>query len=778
MALLLYTLTALALLWLAHRALVPLSRAAAVILFLLPFVFTGHALIANRVFAPIDRTYADPPLSDLAAQYGIGGAHNPVVTDIYAQMIPWRHVLRETLARGEWPLWNPTILCGDVLAASAQAAPYSPFTLIALLMPAAISFTYTAAITLFLAALVAFVFLRELELSEAAAIFGAAAWMSSTAIVLYVLWPLGLCWALLPLILFATRRSVRAPGFSSWALLTASLTLLIMAGHPESVLHIVFCGAVYGVFELIPRLRTTPRVLVTTVSAGVVTLLLCAIYLMPIAEAIPQTSEYQYRHFIFAHADWRSAPTLTVLIRIASDFFPFLHLRSWTSPEMKDIKGETAVVGSIVLALAAYALVRARSRQTWFFAGLALFALLAHVEWGPLVRIFQKLPLFDIALQERFAFAQAFCLCVLAAIGLDAILQRNDRRAAMLITLAVAALLAIGTYVLTHRFGIANGPVDWGKYKIPAELVVLPLAALLFLPRVPQRILVPALLALLLVQRVASEGGIWRSFPARAAYPPVPLFEPMRAVKEPFRVVGHQFALIPGTNALYGLDDVRGYEAMTLGHYYVTYPLWCEPQTVWFNRVDDLSKPILSMLNVRFAVAKKDYAPPPGWKQVSAYGQSVLLENTNVLPRAFVPSSVTAGLDYGITLEEMRAATDFASRAWIVTNEPPYERGNGPGRVSVRRTKMNQYEADAEMENDGWVVLSESSWQGWRAYVDGRRVHAHRANIAFLSVYVPRGKHHVRFVYWPRAFVQGRTISGIALLGVLVTLGIRRRRRS
>ena len=55
MPLLVYTATALLLLWLTHRFVCPLSRGAAAFLFLLPFLFVGPALVMNRVYAPVDR---------------------------------------------------------------------------------------------------------------------------------------------------------------------------------------------------------------------------------------------------------------------------------------------------------------------------------------------------------------------------------------------------------------------------------------------------------------------------------------------------------------------------------------------------------------------------------------------------------------------------------------------------------------------------------------------------------------------------------------------------
>ena len=740
MPLLVYALTAAATLWLLHRFVCPLSRAAAAFLFLLPFLFTGHALLTSRVYAPVDKIYLDIPLSEVRAQYGIGEPHNPATADIVSQMIPWRHAVRESVARGEWPLWNPYILSGDILAAAAQPAPYSPFTLLALLMPAPVSFTFTASITFLLAAAGAFAFARELGCRELSASVAAAGFACSSAIALYVLWPLGLSWALLPLVMLGARRA-------SFGLLTAALTLLLLAGHPESVLHIVVIGAIYGAFE-VRSLRAVGR----AVAAGVASLLLSAVFLLPYLEAMPQTAEYEFRQ-TWRLSD-RSAKTGQVLLTLATDVFPFLHLRRWTEPPIGGMRAETAAVGSIVLALALYAVVRVRNRTTWFFGGLTLVLLLAHSGWGPLSRLIHALPLFDITLNERLGFGAAFALAILAALGVE---HLRARSAAITIAVVVA-LLAIGAWFITNTFAIEPGPRDWGRYTLHAELLCLAVA-LLFLRT---RYAVHALLALLLVQRVVSVGAVHQSFEQRAAYPPMKIFEPMQHVREPFRIAGVNWALVPGSNALYGLEDVRGYEAMTFLPYTRTFPLWSTPQPVIFNRTDDLSRPFLSMLNVRFAFAYEWDAVPPGWREVAREGKAKLLENTNVLPRAFIPRAVTVGLQSDVALDQMRDVRDFADRAWITADVVPYERANGPGTI----TSLGPTTFTADMQSDGWIVVSNSAWKGWRAYVDGRRVALQRANVAFLSVHVPAGKHEVRLVYWPESFVLGRAISIIALLAL------------
>ncbi|HEX8410032.1 MAG TPA: YfhO family protein [Thermoanaerobaculia bacterium] len=784
MPLLVYTAAGALLLWLVHRFLRPLTRGAAAFLFLLPFLFVGQALVTSRVYAPIDKTYLDIPLSEVKEAYGIGAPHNPATADIFSQMIPWRHVVRESVKRGEWPLWNPYILSGDILAAAAQPAVYSPFTWLALLMPAALSFTFTAAITFLAAAAGAFVLARELGCRESTAAIAAAGFMCASGTTLYVLWPLGLSWALFPLVLLGARRAVHEPAFRSFGILTVALTLLLLAGHPESVLHVVVIGALYGAFEL--TFVRKWRGLGIAIAAGVAALLLCAIYLLPYLEATPQTGEYTFRQ-LWKQID-RSAKTPQVLLTLGSDVFPFLHLRKWVRPDIGGLAGESAAVGSLVLALAIYASWRVRSRTTWFFAAMTLLLLLAHAGWRPVASVIHKLPLFDITLNDRLAFGAACLLALLAALGVEELVRRSDRRGAALTMTVVFALLAAGMWWITRTFEIEPGPRDWGRYTVHAELVFLALTvvAVVFvrrraelhegaphpnpLPVRGERGLGLALLALLIGQRFVSEAGVHKSFPQRAAYPKLAILEPLRNVREPFRIAGTGWAFLPGTNALYGLEDVRGYEAMTFLPYVKTWPLWSQHQTVFFNRTDDLSKPFLSMLNVRFAFTRLDVPAPEGWRELARQGDAKLLENPNVLPRAFIPRTVTVGMQSDVAVDQMSTVTDFRERAWITADVIPYERMNGPGRVTMRGQFL-----DAEMEGDGWIVVSNSAWKGWRAYLDGRRIALQRANVAFLGIHVPQGKHTVRLVYWPESFVIGRAIS-LATLLVLLTLMVWRKR--
>jgi hypothetical protein len=368
-------------------------------------------------------------------------------------------------------------------------------------------------------------------------------------------------------------------------------------------------------------------------------------------------------------------------------------------------------------------------------------------------------------LNERFSFGASLALAALAGIGAQILMTRARERMPSVVFAAVLITLTVAT-VLILRAGIVGPNYErHGDYKIAADIGCLAVATLLLVTRLPRATLIPLFLGLILLQRTASDLGTYPIYPNSAAYPRVALFDSLGRDKL-FRTIGIGSELMPGTSAFYELEDVRGYQAMTNLRYWETFPLWCRYVPVYFNHVDDLTKPFLSFLNVRFAVVPATYPDPQGWRSVSANRGAKLIENSRVVDRAFVPRTVRVGVPPDVTLMEMAGEKDFSARAWIRASLENGERANGPGHVTVRAI-ANGYLLDADMLGDGWIVVSTVDWPGWRAYIDGRRVKTHTANHAFVSVYVPKGRHEVRVVYLPQSFVVGRAIT-FAMLAMLV----------
>jgi hypothetical protein len=89
-------------------------------------------------------------------------------------------------------------------------------------------------------------------------------------------------------------------------------------------------------------------------------------------------------------------------------------------------------------------------------------------------------------------------------------------------------------------------------------------------------------------------------------------------------------------------------------------------------------------------------------------------------------------------------------------------------RVAVLEYKPEEMLLQAEMEQPGYVVLSDTWYPGWQALLDGQPAHIERANLVFRAIYVPQGTHTLRVYFCPSSYTWGWRLSlGTLLLLVL-----------
>ena len=62
------------------------------------------------------------------------------------------------------------------------------------------------------------------------------------------------------------------------------------------------------------------------------------------------------------------------------------------------------------------------------------------------------------------------------------------------------------------------------------------------------------------------------------------------------------------------------------------------------------------------------------------------------------------------------------------------------------------------------VVISQTYYPAWRAYLDGQPTKIWRANYAFQVLEVPAGRHQIRMVYEDKKLLAGAVISILGLL--------------
>jgi len=167
----------------------------------------------------------------------------------------------------------------------------------------------------------------------------------------------------------------------------------------------------------------------------------------------------------------------------------------------------------------------------------------------------------------------------------------------------------------------------------------------------------------------------------------------------------------------------------------------------------------------------------------SARGTLGLGERPRVLPRAYMvfASSVTR------TGEESEARMrELSFDPWTMAvvedtlHTPLVPPAQEPvWHVTIDRYRNNSIEMTVETGHDGLLVLSETYYPGWRAYVDQQPASLFRTNYGLRSIPVPGGRHSVTCSFESESFTRGLSASlgtlGVCLAGMLIS---RRRSRS
>lgn len=97
-------------------------------------------------------------------------------------------------------------------------------------------------------------------------------------------------------------------------------------------------------------------------------------------------------------------------------------------------------------------------------------------------------------------------------------------------------------------------------------------------------------------------------------------------------------------------------------------------------------------------------------------------------------------------------------------------------RVEVKTFTAHRIEADVEAPQPAMVVISQVHYPAWRAYVDGQPARVWRANYAFQALEVAAGKHRVLVRYEDRGFGGGLVAAFLALGGCAAAILFRRAR--
>lgn len=222
-------------------------------------------------------------------------------------------------------------------------------------------------------------------------------------------------------------------------------------------------------------------------------------------------------------------------------------------------------------------------------------------------------------------------------------------------------------------------------------------------------------------------------------------------------------ALLPHTGLFYGFDYVQEIDALRR---------W--PYLVFLDFANKLSSEdlyrLLGRLNVAFVVSFQNLSEQGVTlvRSLSDYPSWLYKVNAPV-PRTYIVARSIAERNAAKVLEQL-SSKEFNPKEEVILDRkvslPPHQNFRSYARIIDYQNQ--RIAIRATLTSPGVLIMADSFYPGWRAYVDGEEKEILRANLFFRGVLLPAGKHMVEFRYEPRSFTIGLIVSLTTLLCIVV----------
>ncbi len=640
--------------------------------------------------------------------------------------------------------------------------------------------------------------------------------------------------ALFPLMMLFLDRGFERKPFLNFSILGGVIGLILLTPHPQMSYFSLWALSLYSAFKLIVLLREkksiVPLILPASLTtyAVVIGLLISAIQFYP---GYMYTTNDGPRSESKRGWEWATSWSLHEE-EVASLIIPeFAGTTSHTAETYywgKNVfKDNAETVAPVVFFAALLGFLFYRRKESYFFAGLALLALIYGLgATTPIFKLFFLLipNVASMRAPSMIMFLFSFSAAMLAAMGLQWVI--NQRKAqpttidkkftyvlfgwpALMLLLAVLFSVA-GKGMLDAWCSIfySDAPttmiqqnfskLDLAYMNLPAIkagawltfLFTAVAAACIWLYRTGKAgvTVLLAIVVIVAVNGVRFDGRFLslvdsREFQSRFGDSPVADYFLERGEK--FRVLDLT-AVNDNSLAHRGVDVVVGYH----GNQLKTYDVLLGGKEL--TNVYRMNPRMLNLVGAKYILFPAGRGMPPDYfgekpfTAVANIGQKSLFRNDNALPRVFLVDQCRKfDSDSAVVNEILNGSSDMRHIAYLTEN-PTMELQ--PDSAMSDTAWIANYDIDSvrvgvNVTGNKILVLTDNYYQAWQVKVDGVPAKLLRVYNTFRGVEVPAGTREVTFEYHSQRYTTARTVTWVTVLYLLGILGYqfmgdRRRKRN
>jgi len=695
---------------------------------------------------------------------------NFLITDPVRQQIPWKNLAIELEKKLNLPLWNPYNFTGTPLLANFQSGVFYPFNLIFFVIPFAYGWSLFIVISSILAAIFTYFYLKNLKLDSLSSFFGAIVFTFSGFAVSWMEWGnIMHTAAWLPLILLSVDKlyeqklNNKNQSVKIWFLiLLLSTVFSFFSGHLQIFFYVLLVSFAYVIFRWFLNGKKREHLLLFT-----------AYYLLFIAvTAIQWIPTLQFIN-LSARAidiiDWRTAgwfiPWQNIVQFIAPDFFG--------NPATLNYFGVfnygefIGYVGVQPLVFAVFSIFKRDKTAIFFWGILAISFLFAFQNLISELPYRLSIPFISTSQPTRLIFLIDFSLSILAAIGFNHFLKTKERRRIFL-SLSFFSIIFISLWLFVLYFGknyleIENLVVSQRNLILPTIIFIIS-SLILFLYVIFEKrlktlkynillVLCYLLLAIVLFDLFRFGWKYITFSESKYMYPDTKVTKFLQENLGDHRVMSTDSRIFPPNfSAMYRIQSVDGYDPLFLQRY-------AELIAASERGVADISAPygfnriitpqhyrneIVNLLGVKYLLTFSE-PDKEHFKKVFSEGETQVYENTNVLPRAFFVENLLLAVTKQDVIEAIYRNKDNLKNIAVVEGNNNLNKSWNKGIVKIVNYSENKVVIQTENEKDGFLVLTDSFYPTWKAFVDDKPTHIYLTDYNFRGIIVPEGTHKIVF---------------------------------
>lgn len=712
--------------------------------------------------------------------------------DTYRQLYPWKTLVVKALRAGKLPLWNPYNFSGTPLLANFQSSSLYPLNILYLIFSQISAWTILIVLQPLLATLFMYWYCRKVDMHPYGAILASVSfgfsgfisvWLEYNTVGHVVLW--------FPLILLCIEELRKRPTVLWLGLFTIAHIASLLAGHPQVYAYVCIFSLIYM------YIRTDKKMHPYVIGFWLISIGVTAIQIVPGLELILHSARSSH-DFTYLYTKILIQPW-----QVLSMPFPNIFGNPATRTYWPDdtFVGKVTTIGLIPL-LFIFSSFKNKNSLTKLFLCTAMTTLLL-ITANPITWIIYRFPIPFVSSSTPTlqSFLFVFALSVLSGLGFDFWLaNKHDIKTYVFQSLRIAfvfGILFLFTKIPMLSFFSGHAPVAIRALIYGAGIMIISILLCYSIIRLP-KIRAGAVVILLFIHVL----DLFVFFQRFNPFVPKEMIFPDHAVlsylknKSPDRYWGYGTAGIsPNFGSQYAMFSPEGYDPL--------YPKWYGQYLYGyrtgqlFEKFDNATRSdatitsyfgdgglsdknkqkILNSLSVRYILDRVENGsderifPPNIFSLDYSFEDWRIYKNLNAIPRVYLVQDIQRYSD-ALSFGDIFFSTHFDIRMSVLLENLPQgiQNVNSGGTAEIKKYEPEYISIHTETESPAVLVLMDTYYPGWYAYIDGVSADILRANWSFRAVVVPSGSHTVIMIYKPWSVKIGKAISILSLLIAIVAL--------